>query len=350
MSRQTFKKKITSEELINKINPQSKKLVDRFLKNFETKRSATSTKVYRSNFMIFLCWNVENNDNKAFTEIKKLDFMDFFDYASTELQWSPSRYAQMWSTLNSLGTFIENILDEEYPDFRNQVKKIEKLPKSAVRKKTILREAQVDNLLGYLSDEINNPQEACLLALAICSGARISELFRFTTHLIDENNTAYDDVFLETTDEIVTKGRGKHGTLKHKYILKNLFLKYYKPWLEERAVVMEQTEKDHDFIFIKPNGEPAEVATGRSWMEKWERYLTDLEPTNIKHEQVYFYPHCLRHYLCTYLAKRNIPQELIVELFGWASADMFNIYNDNTLKDKKWKELTALKTEHEDIK
>lgn len=53
MARKTFKKIITSEELISQINPENKKLADRFLKNFATKRSETSVKVYKSNFNIF---------------------------------------------------------------------------------------------------------------------------------------------------------------------------------------------------------------------------------------------------------------------------------------------------------
>ena len=43
----------------------------------------------------------------------------------------------------------------------------------------------------------------CCLALAISCGARISELARFTTDLIDEDNVVFDGLFLETTKEIV---------------------------------------------------------------------------------------------------------------------------------------------------
>lgn len=335
--------KITSPEKIEAINPKSQKLVNRFLKNFETKRSSGSVKVYRSNFNIFLCWNLDNNENKPYTEIRKIEFVDFFDYAATEMQWSPNRYAQMWSCLNSFGTFIENILDEEYPDFRNHVSKIEKIPKAKVRKRTVLREEQVENLLNYLANEIGETQDACLLALAVCSGARISELFRFTTDLINEDNTAYDGFFLETTDQIVTKGQGKNGKLLYKYILKDMFLPYYYPWLEKRAKVMEENGQNHNFLFIRRDGTPATHTSGRSWMKKWENYLTNLDPGNPEKEQVHLYAHCLRSYLCSYLARNNIPQELTVELFGWASADMYNIYNDVTAKDRKWKELENLK-------
>ena len=83
--RETFRKIITSPELIEQINPENVKLMERFLKNFATKRSPKSVAVYRSNFNIFFCWNIVNNDNKLFTEIKKFEMLDFFDFCVTDL-------------------------------------------------------------------------------------------------------------------------------------------------------------------------------------------------------------------------------------------------------------------------
>lgn len=341
MARKTFKKVITSEELIEQINPQNKRLVDRFLRNFATKRSEASVKIYQSNFNIFFCWNLQNNENKFFTDIRKTEMMDFFDYGSSELKWSPNRYANVWSSLNSLSTFIENVLDDDYPDFRNQVKKIEKQPKANVRKKTILTDDQIQNLLNYLSEK--NSQQACLLALACYSGARISELFRFTTDLIDLNNLAYEDLFIETSEEIKTKGRGKLGKGLYKYILKAPFEPYYLKWLDERETVMKELGVSHNHLFIKRNGSPATPDTARVWIKSWEKYLTNEEPSNVNHNPVDLYAHAFRHYLCTYLAKIGLEQELVVEIFGWSSSEMFNIYNDMTAKDKKWKGLEKLK-------
>lgn len=341
MARKTFKKIITSEELISQINPENKKIADRLLKNFATKRSETSVKVYKSNFNIFFCWNLQYNDNKFFTDIRKSEMMDFFDYGSSELQWSPNRYANVWSSLNSLSTFIENVLDDDYPDFRNQVRKIEKQPKATVRKKTVLTDVQVHNLLNHLSE--TNTQQACLLALACYSGARISELFRFTTNLIDLNNLAYEDLFLETTDEIKTKGRGRLGKVLYKYILKAPFEPYYVKWIEEREAIMKELGVSHDYLFIRKDGQPATPDTARVWIKQWEKYLTDEEPSNKRHDPIDLYAHAFRHYLCTYLAKIGLEQELVVEIFGWSSFDMFNIYNDMTAKDKKWKGLEKLK-------
>lgn len=348
MPRKTFRKIITNPDTIEQINPDNQKLVDRFLRNFDTKRSDKSVVVYRSNFNIFFCWNVLENDNKFFVDIKKMDFMDFFDYAVSELKWSPNRYAQMWSSLNSLSSFIENILDDQYPDFRNQVKKIEKLPKNTVREKTVLSEKQVDNLMQYLINE-HRVQEACFLSLAINSGARISELFRFTIDLIDEENTAFEDLFLETTKEIKTKGFGKQGKLKYKYIIKDAFLPYYHEWLPFRKDILAKNEQRHSSLFIKVNGEPADENTSETWIRSWEQFLKNDEETNPEHEDVHIYPHCLRHYFVTHLSRLGLEEELIVALVGWGGASgggeaMFHIYCDLRPGEKKFKGLDKLKT------
>ena len=67
-------------------------------------------------------------------------------------------------------------------------------------------------------------------------------------------------------------------------------------------------------------------------IKKWDRFLE--KP---------FYPHALRHYTCTHLAKLGASSELIVEIFKWSSVDMVSIYNDISAKEREWKELDKLK-------
>lgn len=343
MGRATYRNKITSDELIEKINPKNKKLVDRFIKNFNTKRSDSSVNIYRSNFNIFFCWNLTYNFNKPFYDIRKSEFMDFFDFAVDEMKWSPNRYANMWSSLNTLSVFIENILDDEYPDFKNNIKKIEKLPKTTVREKTILTDAQIQSLLSHLI-EFDEYQQAFFVALAAYSGARVSELFRFNTKNLNIMNVVYDGLFIETTEEIKTKGKGKQGKLIYKYILKAPFERYYNLWIIEREKIMLKNRKKHSHLFIDKDGSELNKDSIRGWIREWEKYLTNDRKTNPELEQVNLYAHAFRHYLCTYLAKIGLEQELIVELYGWASSEMFKIYNDMTAKDREWKSLEKLKT------
>jgi site-specific recombinase XerD len=333
MPRKTFRHVITSSELIEQINPKNKKLVERFLKEKNTRCSDASIKGYTSDLNIFFTWNLLNNENKFFVDVKKIELADFFSYCVEELKWGSARFGRVKSCLSSLSEFIERYYDEDYPHFRNVIlKAIESMPKNAVREKTILSEQQVNDLLNHLKNDLSRPQEACLLALAIASGARIAEWIRFTTDIIDEENTAFDDMFLETTKKIKTKGRTKTGKMIEKYIIKDLFLPYYKDWLVEREKIMNEKGKDHNSIFIKRNGEPAKVDTVRGWIVKWEEFLG-----------VPFYPHCLRHYIVTHLSRLGLSSDFIVEIMGWGSVEMVKVYNDLTAKERKWKDLDKLK-------
>lgn len=329
--RETFRKVITSPELIAQINPKNQQLADRFLKNFATKRSPNSVISYRSNLNIFMCWNILWNENKFFVDIKKYELMDFFDFCVTELKWGSNRYAQMHSCLSSFSTWIENIYDEKYPTFRNLLPKIEKLPKEAVRKKSVFKKKELDKLMDWLGEQ-GKVNEQCLLALIMSSGSRASELLRFTTDMIDENHTAFEGLFLETTEDVRVKGRGVNGKYIPRYLIKDIFLPYYKQWLPVREQIMKETGKDHNFIFIRPDGEPALISTIRSWMEKWDDVLD-------KH----WYPHAGRHFWTTYLLSIGLEKELIQELQKWSSDALVDIYNDATAKDRKWKNLDKLK-------
>ena len=70
MGRETFKKVITSDELISQINPKNIKMVERFLKDKNTRCSDTTIKNYQSDANIFFVWNLQQNENKFFVDIK----------------------------------------------------------------------------------------------------------------------------------------------------------------------------------------------------------------------------------------------------------------------------------------
>ena len=332
--RKTFRKVITRKELKAKIKKDNIKIMERFLKNFATKRSPKSVTVYRSNLIIFLTWNLLYNENKLFTDIRKIEYADFFDFCVSELRWNANRYHQCHSSLSSFSAWIENYFDEDYPQFRNLLPKIEKPSKEAIREKTMLKEEDIDKIFSILEEE-NRTQEQCLLALAISCGARVSELAQFTLSLIDEENTVFDGLFLETTEKIRTKGSGVQGKMLKKYILKDMFLPYYHKWLAERDEIIKKTNQDHDFIFITKDGNPANADRLRDWISTWGDII----------EQP-IYPHSLRHYQISLLKRLEIDDDLIVYLTGWAEGTghtMISIYNDNELTDTQFACLDNLK-------
>ena len=115
------------------------------------------------------------------------------------------------------------------------------------------------------------------------------------------------------------------------YIIKDVFLPYYKLWLPEREKILKEKGLNHNSIFLKKNGEPATPAVIRNWIKKWEKELN----TNV-------YIHGFRHYWTTWLSNKNVSPALIQSLQGWESADMVNLYDDTTFLEKNF-ELSDLK-------
>lgn len=331
MPRKTIRNIITSPELLEQINKKNIELVEKFLKDKAIRTSDKTIVVYKSNLDIFFCWNLLHNNNKHFVEIKKLEFSEFFSFASSELKLGSARLNNLRSTLSSLSNFIEKFYDDSFPTFRNVILRVvESSPKEERREKTILTDEQIEDLLQHLKD--TDKQKACWLALAVTSGARFTELLKFEIDLIDENRTAFGDLFLETTRQIKTKGRGKSGKLLYKYILRDKFLPFYREWKEEREKILIEKNLNHKALFIKHDGTPASDTTIRGWVEEFEKYLG-----------VPFYTHALRHYLTTLLSKKNIPHVLIKEIFGWSSLEMVSVYDDSTASDREYPELKGLK-------
>ena len=329
--RKTFSKRITSQLLTEKILPTNMDLVEQFLRDKSIRTSDKTIGVYRSNLIMFFTWNLQHNNNKRFTDIKKIEFSNFFFYVSTELKLGSSRLNNLRSTLSSLSTFITKFYEEEYPNFRNVILTIvESAPKEERREKTILKDEQVEELLEHLKN--TDAQQACWLALAICSGARFSELLAFEVDLIDENKTAFGDLFLETTRQIKTKGRGKSGKLLYKYVLRDKFLPFFRVWKEERANIQAKTGNVNNRLFIRSDGTPATTSLIQGWVRGFENYLG-----------VPVYAHSFRHYFVTLLSRKNIPYNLIQALVGWSSSEMVQIYDDSTIAEKEFPELENLR-------
>ena len=168
--------------------------------------------------------------------------------------------------------------------------------------------------------------------MSVSAGTRLNETLRITTDLIDEKETAFDDLFLVTKKQIRTKGRGRTGKMLYKYIIKDLFLPWYKEWLPIRAKIMKENSVDeHNAIFIKRNGEPIKTNSVNIWTQRWTEMLG-----------IDIYPHSFRHYFVTYLSRIGLEAELIQSIVGWTSSDMVAIYNDMRIDERQWKGLGKL--------
>jgi site-specific recombinase XerD len=331
MARETFKKIITSEETSKNILSKNRSLIDKYIREKDRNCSNKTILNYSSDLEIFFTWNYLYNDNKYFPDIKKREISEFFSYCVSELKWGGARFSRMRSSVSGIADYIVKYYDEEFPTYKNFIKNtIEAIPKVAIRKKTILSKEDVDSLLNWLVEN-EKTQEACLVSLAINSGCRISELIQFNMNSIDKNRTIHGELFLKTTNEIRTKGKGKIGDLKYKYVM-NPFISYYDAWITERELELNKLGIETDFLFINSVGKPATVQTINSWIKNWEKYLK---------KDVYM--HSFRHYFVTHLTKIGLDPKFIVSIVGWKTDTMYKIYNDLSDEDREWKDVDILK-------
>lgn len=328
MPRKTIYNNITSPELISKIYEENKELYEDFLSYLSSvDRSARTIDSYRSDLEIFFCWNLLNNKNKDFIKITKREFARFQDYTLNTWMWSPNRVRRVKSVLSSLSNYIENILDEEdkFKGYRSVIKKIENPVKEAVREKTVLSDEQVDSLLNTLVEN-KEYQKACVVACAAFSGMRKSEILRMKVDFFKEENIVFGSLY--KTDKIRTKGRGKNGKQLNKYLLLD-FKKYFDLWMNERKTL----NIDSEWLFVgkdKGNYIQMKVSTLDGWAIKFSEILGKD-----------FYFHCLRHQLCSRMARLKLPQEIIKEFFGWSGLEMISIYNDNEASEEFGKYFTT---------
>lgn len=327
MGRTTVYNNITSEENISKINKKNVDLMNDFLDYLvSTDRSSGTINGYKNDLLIFFCWNLDNNDNKYFVDLSKREIAKFQKYAITEWGWSTNRLSRVKSAMSSMSNYIENILDDELPDFRPIVRKIESPVKQVRREKTIITDEEVQNILDTLVSR-KKYQIACIFALAAFGGARKSELLRYKISYFDDSNIMADAALYKTPEKIKTKGRGSQGKLLYKYTLID-FKKYYDLWMTYRK---ENDLMNSEFLFInQTNGSPLTVAG----IDGYTKMISDILGRP-------FYTHSLRHQLCSRLFRLGLPSDIIQEYFGWSSADMLNIYNDNEASDSFGKYFTS---------
>lgn len=314
MGRKTKQNKITSPELIAQINPDNIRLMNDFLDYLRSVGKAeTTVKAYTSDLYIFFVWVLQNAGNKYFPQISKRDIVAYQNWLLRNNQNSPARVRRLKSTLSSLSNYIEAIMDDELPNFRSIVRKIENPVNEPAREKTVLTDEQADALLDYLTEH-EQYDKACCFALARYSGRRKSELTRFKAAYFTEENI-FAGTFYRTPEKIRTKGNGANGKMLTCYVL----AKPFKPYLDRWMAYREEHGIESEWLFPDRNDptKPLPISTLNSWAESF---------SNILGVPVYW--HSLRHFFTTSLAKKEVPDSVIQSIVGWESADMLRVYVD----------------------
>lgn len=313
MARKTKRNSITDKESLAAINPENARLISDFMEYLHsTQKSETTIAVYLNDLQIAMVWCLKHNGNKLFTDWKKRDIISFQSWLVNENENSPARVRRIKATLSSLSNYIENVLDDEFPGFRNIIRKVESPVAQPVREKTVLTDEQLDGLLEKLTKD-GEYEKACMVALAICSGRRKSELVRFKVNYFDEKNIIYGSLY-KTPETVKTKGRGK-GKFLYCYTLAKKFKPYFEAWMRQREE--EDIKSEWLFPLKSDPSQHMNATTLNSWAQTFSRILG-----------VDFYFHALRHSFTTGLVRAGLPDGVIQDIVGWTSADMVKVYTD----------------------
>lgn len=313
MPRKTKMNSITSPKLLAQVNPENKRLLDDFLEYLRSiQRSETTINGYRSDIEIAFVWCLQNNSNKYFIDWTKRNVVAYQNWLLNSNENSPARIRRLKASLSSMSNFIESVLDDEYPGFRNIINKVENPVNRPVRDKTVWTDEELESLLNTLVEQ-KKYEQACFLALAMYSGRRKAELCIFKVSDFSDDKLVCDGALYKSAP-LKTKGRGL-GKYINCYTLARKFQPYLDMWLKKRC----DDGIESEWLFPDKNNplEHISVSTANSFSITYSR-LSGKEA----------YIHSLRHYFTTSLARAGIPDGVIQSIVSWDSADMVRVYKD----------------------
>lgn len=314
MARKTKMNNITSPELLAQVNPKNMELLNDFKDYLRSvQRSETTIAGYENDIQIAWVWSLQHNNNAFYVDWTKRQVVKLQNWLINENENSPARVRRIKSSLSSLGNFVENVLDDEFPNFRNIIKKVESPVNQPVREKTVLTDEQVDTLLNHLTEK-KQYDKACLVALALYSGRRKSELLRFRVSDFSDDRLVCGGSLYKTS-KIKTKGRGVNGKQLECFCLAKQFKPYLDRWLKYR----NDNGIDSEWLFPSRSNpkEPMKVATVNSWFTSFSKILG-----------VDLYAHALRHRTVSSFVRAGIPDIAIQQYIGWDDISMIPVYTD----------------------
>lgn len=314
MSRKTKMNSITSPELLAQVNPDNKQLLADFLDYLRSvQRSETTIAGYENDIQIAFVWGLQNNHNEFFVKWTKRNVVAYQNWLLNSNENSPARIRRLKASLSSLSNYICNVLDDEFPEFRNIINKVENPVNRPVREKTVWEDEELEALLEKLVAK-KWFDKACYLALAMYSGRRKAELCRFKVSDFDDDKLVCGGALYKSSP-LKTKGRGG-GKMINCYTLAKKFKPYLDLWLEERSA---RGYQESEWLFPDKNN-PSEcipISTANSWATTLSR---------LSGKDMYW--HSLRHFFTTSLSKAGIPDGVIQSIVAWESGDMVRIYKD----------------------
>lgn len=314
MPRKTKMNSITTPELLSQVNPKNIDLLNDFVDYLRSvQRSEETIKGYINDIQIAWVWSLKNNGNAFYCDWTKRQIVRYQNWLINENQNSPARIKRLKAALSSLGNFVEGVLDDEYPNFRNIINKIESPVNQPVREKTVFDDSQIEYLLACLVQK-KHFDKACAVALALCTGRRKAELLRFRMDDFDDNKLVCGNALYKSAP-IKTKGRGVNGKQLECFCLAKKFKPYLDLWVDYR----EKNNIKSEWLFPNKSNPSKQmsVSTLNSWAKTFSKILG-----------VDFYWHAMRHMTVTNFKRAGIPDTVIQKYIGWEDISMVPVYVD----------------------
>lgn len=318
MGRTTKMNDITSPELLAQVNPKNTELLNDFLSYLRSvQRSETTIAGYLNDIQIAMVWNLQHNENKFFVDWTKRNVVAYQNWLLNTNENSPARIRRLKAALSSLSNFIENVLDDEFPGFRNIINKVESPVNQPVREKTVLSEEEVDNMLSQLVEQ-KKYEMACYVALAAFGGRRKAEICRFKVSDFGDDKLVCGGSLWKSAP-IKTKGRAMG-----KYLCCYTLVKKFKPYLELWMAEREKRGITSEWLF--PSNTDSSQCLPISTVNSWMNMLSNMTGRN-------FYAHAFRHFYTTMLSNQGLPDSVIKEVIGWNDISMVSVYVDRSTED-----------------
>lgn len=314
MARKTKMNSITSPELLTQVNPRNMELLEDFKDYLRSvQRSEATIHGYENDIHIAWVWSLQHNNNAFYCDWTKRQIIKFQNWLINDNENSPARIKRLKASLSSLGNFVEAVLDDEYPNFRNIINKVESPVNQPVRDKTVFTDEQISNLLNKLT-ECGQYKKACALALALYSGRRKAELLRFKVDDFSKDRLVCNGALYKSAP-IKTKGRGVNGKQLECFCLAKKFDPYLENWMNYRKL----HNIDSPWLFPDKNNpkEHMAISTLNSWATTFSSILG-----------VDFYWHAMRHMTVTNFKRAGIPDTVIQQYIGWSDISMVPVYVD----------------------
>lgn len=296
------------------MNPQNTQLLTDFLSYLRSiQRSETTIAGYENDIQIAWVWCLQNNANTFFVDWTKRNIVSYQNWLLNNNGNSPARIRRLKASLSSLSNYIENVLDDEFPTFRNIISKVENPVNQPVRDKTVLSEEQIKTLLDTLTIR-KKYDKACMVALAAFSGRRKAELPRFKVSDFDDDHLVCGGALYKSSP-IKTKGRGVNGKPLACFTLAKKFKPYFDAWMDYR----KENGIESEWLFPQRSNPSEQIGIGtlNSWAVSFSNVLG-----------VDFYWHCLRHAAVTNLVRAGIPDTVVQQFIGWEDISMVPVYVD----------------------